>query len=64
MNTHIASAAAEQNQVVFEVEQNIVNISGAANSNAININKINTTGETLERNVFELNKLVNQFKYE
>lgn len=64
MNTHIASATAEQNQVVSEVEKNIVKISEASNSNANNISKMNSTGENLKADVIELNKLVRQFKYE
>jgi len=63
MNEQIATAAAEQNQVVSEVERSIVNISGVSNSNSINIESVSSTGETLKNNVLQLNKLVSQFKY-
>lgn len=63
MNAHIATATAEQNQVVSEVERSILNISSVSNSNTINIESVNTTGQALKNNVLELNKLVKQFKY-
>ncbi|MBB1274758.1 methyl-accepting chemotaxis protein [Psychromonas sp. SR45-3] len=63
MNEQIATATAEQNQVVSEVERSIVNISSVSNSNAVNIESVSSTGQTLKNNVLDLNKLVSQFKY-
>jgi methyl-accepting chemotaxis protein len=63
MNEHIATAAAEQNQVVFEVEQSIVKISDASHSNTNNIESVSMIGETLKNSVMELNKRIRQFKY-
>lgn len=63
MNAQIATATAEQNQVMSGVEESIVNISSVSHSNKDNIMMVHTTGQTLKNNVLELNKLLEQFKY-
>ncbi len=63
MNAQIATATAEQNQVMSEIEESIVNISSVSHSNKGNIMVVHTTGQTLKTNVNELNKLLEQFKY-
>ena len=63
MNAQIATATAEQNQVMSEIEESIVSISSVSHSNKDNIMVVHTTGQTLKTNVNELNKLLEQFKY-
>ncbi|WP_158589105.1 methyl-accepting chemotaxis protein [Alginatibacterium sediminis] len=63
MNSQIATAADEQNQVVSEVEQSIINISDISKSNALNVELVHSTGTTLKANVTQLNQLLSQFKY-
>ncbi len=62
MNEQIASAAEEQSAVAAEIDQNIVNISHAADANAENISQLADAGSSLNNVAIQMQELVGQFK--
>jgi len=63
MNIQISTAAEEQSHVAAEIEQNIINVSDAANANSADIETVYTTGTSMKENVVQLNILLGKFKF-
>ena len=63
MNIQISTAAEEQSHVAVEIEQNIINVSDAANANSHDIETVYTTGTSMKENVIQLNALLSKFKF-
>ena len=63
MNIQIATASEEQSAVAEEINQNVVNISHVAESNADASNQLSSSSQDLAQLASELQDLVSQFKY-
>ncbi len=63
MNIQIATASEEQSAVAEEINQNVVNISHVAESNAEASNQLSSSSQDLAQLASELQGLVSQFKY-
>jgi len=63
MNIQIATASEEQSAVAEEINQNVVNISHVAESNADASNQLSSSSQDLAQLASELQNLVSQFKY-